>query len=99
MTLCYPKEEFQLPLNPPKPKPAKWATLYIGRGKKDKLSKGDIMGFLSKKGGLNRDEVGRIDVKDHYAFVAILRKKLSHTLNLVRGEKIKGMKTIMEESR
>ncbi|MBR5804229.1 MAG: DEAD/DEAH box helicase [Bacteroidaceae bacterium] len=92
-------EEFQLPLNPPKPKLAKWATLYIGRGKKDKLSKGDIMGFLSKKGGLNRDEVGRIDVKDHYAFVAILRKKLAHTLNLVRGEKIKGLKTIMEESR
>ncbi|MBR4844939.1 MAG: DEAD/DEAH box helicase [Bacteroidaceae bacterium] len=92
-------EEFQLPLNPPKPKPAKWATLYIGRGKKDKLSKGDIMGFLSKKGGLNRDEVGRIDVKEHYAFVAILRKKLTQTLNLVRGEKIKGMKTIMEESR
>ena len=92
-------EEFQLPLNPPKPKPAKWATIYIGRGKKDKLSKGDIMGFLSKKGGLNRDEVGRIDVKEHYAFVAILRKKLTQTLNLVRGEKIKGMKTIMEESR
>ena len=92
-------EEFALPLNPPKPKPARWATIYIGKGKKDKLSKGDIMGFLSKKGGLNRDDVGRIDVKDHYAFVAILRKKLSHTLSLVRGEKIKGMKTLFEEAR
>lgn len=92
-------EEYPLPLNPPKPKPARWATIYIGKGKKDKLSKGDIMGFLSKKGGLNRDDVGRIDVKDHYAFVAILRKKLSHTLSLVRGEKIKGMKTLFEEAR
>jgi len=102
---CVPKyvrdtpEEFPLPANPPKPKPAKWATIYIGKGKKDKLSKGDIMGFLSKKGGLNRDDVGRIDVKDHYAFVAIVRKKLSQTLNLVRGEKIKGMKTLFEEAR
>ena len=92
-------EEYLLPANPPKPKPAKWATIYIGKGKKDKLSKGDIMGFLSKKGGLNRDDVGRIDVKEHYAFVAILRKKLAHTLNLVRGEKIKGMKTLFEEAR
>lgn len=92
-------EEYLLPANPPKPKPAKWATVYIGKGKKDKLSKGDIMGFLSKKGGLNRDDVGRIDVKEHYAFVAILRKKLAHTLNLVRGEKIKGMKTLFEEAR
>ena len=92
-------EEYLLPANPPKPKPAKWATIYIGKGKKGKLSKGDIMGFLSKKGGLNRDDVGRIDVKEHYAFVAILRKKLAHTLNLVRGEKIKGMKTLFEEAR
>lgn len=92
-------EDFPLPTNPPKPKPARWATIYIGKGKKDKLSKGDIMGFLSKKGGLNRDDVGRIDVKDHYAFVAIVRKKLSQTLNLVRGEKIKGMKTLFEEAR
>lgn len=92
-------QEFPLPQNPPKPRPAKWATIYIGKGKKDKLSKGDIMGFLSKKGGLNRDDVGRIDVKDHYAFVAILRKKLAQTLNLVRGEKIKGMKTLFEEAR
>lgn len=96
--VCDTPEEYPLPQNPPKPKPAKWATIYIGKGKKDKLSKGDIMGFLSKKGGLNRDDVGRIDVKDHYAFVAVSRKKLSHTLSLVRGEKIKGMKTVFEES-
>ncbi len=88
-----------LPDNPPKPKPSPWATLYVGKGKKDKISKGDIMGFLSKKGGLNRDDVGRIDVMDHYAFVAVCRRKLVQTLNLVRGEKIKGMKTIFEESR
>lgn len=92
-------EEYLLPANPPQPSPAKWATMYIGKGKKDKLSKGDIMGFLSKKGGLNRDDVGRIDVKEHYAFVAIARKKLSQTLKLVRGEKIKGMKTLFEEAR
>lgn len=92
-------DEFILPQNPPKPRQAKWATIYIGRGKKDKLSKGDIMGFLSKKGGLNRDDVGRIDVKEHYAFVAVSRKKLAHTLNLIRGEKIKGMRTLFEESR
>ena len=88
-----------IPDNLPQPALPKMATIYIGKGKKDKLSKGDIMGFLSKKGGLNRDDVGRIDVKDHYAFVAIVRKKLSQTLNLVRGEKIKGMKTLFEEAR
>lgn len=92
-------ELLSLPEKLPKPKSSSWVTLYIGRGKKDKLSKGDIMGFLSKKGGLNRDDVGRIDVKDHYSFVAVSRRKLTQTLSLVRGEKIKGMKTIFEESK
>ena len=81
---------------PPAPK---MATLYIGKGKKDKISKGDIVGFLCKNGGLKADEIGRIDVKDRYAYVAIRREKLKQTLHLVQGQKIKGIKTIVEEVR
>ena len=76
-----------------------FVTLYIGKGKKDKINKIDIVGFLFKKGNLNKDEVGRIDVKDHYSFAAISRKKAKQTLNLIRGEKIKGVKTIIEEAK
>ena len=74
----------------------KMATLYIGKGKKDKISKGDIVGFLCKNGGLKADDIGRIDVKDRYAYVAIRREKLKQTLHLVQGQKIKGLKTIIE---
>jgi superfamily II DNA/RNA helicase len=83
----------------PAPKPSRWSTLYIGKGKKDKISKGDIMGFLSKKGELSREDIGRIDVKEHYAFVAIRKDKLSRLLKKINGEKIKGVKTIIEEAR
>ena len=79
------------------PSPSRMTTLYIGKGKKDKISKGDIVGFLCKNGGLKADEIGRIDVKDRYAYVAILREKLKQTLHLVQGQKIKGIKTIVEE--
>ena len=72
------------------------ATLYIGKGKKDKLSKGDIVGFFCKNGGLKADDIGRIDIKDRYAYVAIRREKLKQTLHLVQGQKIKGLKTIIE---
>ena len=75
------------------------ATLYIGKGKKDKLSKGDIVGFLCKNGGLKADDIGRIDIKDRYAYVAIRREKLKQTLHLVQGQKIKGLKTIIEPIR
>ena len=98
----YVKEEpdtFELPELTPNPSQPEFVTLYIGKGKKDKVNKIDIVGFLSKKGNLNKDEIGRIDVKDHYAFVAISRKKVKQTLGLIRNEKIKGVKTIIEEAK
>lgn len=73
-----------------------WSSIYIGKGKKDKISKGDIAGFLMKVGGLDKDDVGRIDVRDYHSFVAINRKRTSETLIRLRGQKIKGIKTIFE---
>ena len=75
------------------------ATIYIGKGKKDKLSKGDIVGFLCKTGGLRADEIGRIDVKDRYAYAAIARPRLQQVLRNVQGAKIKGLKTVVEPVR
>ena len=89
-------EVFPQPTEPALPK---MATLYLGKGKKDKISKGDIVGFLCKKGGLTTDEIGRIDVKDRYAYVAIRREKLKQVLQLTQGEKIKGIKTVIEPVR
>lgn len=92
----YTEAEPQFTQQPPLPR---MATLYIGKGKKDKLSKGDIVGFLCKKGGLEAGDIGRIDVKDRYTYAAICREKLKQTLHLVQGQKIKGIKTIVEEVR
>lgn len=82
-----------------KPLPPVFTTLYIGRGKREKLSKGDVLGFLCKKGGLKNDEIGRIDISAHHAYVAVARKKVKALLRQVSGEKIKGMKTLVEEIR
>lgn len=92
-------EEFLLPEVTPKPSLPEFVTLYIGKGKKDKINKIDIVGFLFKKGNLNKDEIGRIDVKDHYSFAAVSRKKIKQTLNLIQNEKIKGVKTLIEEAK
>lgn len=89
-------EQFEPTANSQEPKAPKNTTLYIGKGKKDKISKGDIVGFLCKNGGLKADEIGRIDVKDRYAYVAIQRERLKEVLNAVQGQKIKGIKTIIE---
>ena len=89
---------FTLPEQVPAPIESEWATLYIGKGKKDKLSVMDIVGFLHKIGQLKKDELGKINVKDHFAFVAVKKKKVNQLLKLVQNEKIKGMKTIIQEA-
>lgn len=89
-------EEYVLPEKTPQPSLPEFVTLYIGKGKKDKINKIDIVGFLFKKGGLNKEDVGRVDVKDHFAFAAISRKKFKQTLKLIQGEKIKGVKALIE---
>ena len=79
---------------PPKPL---WGTLYIGKGKKDKLNKVDIVGFLMQKGLLNKDEIGLIEVKDFFSYVAVKRSKIKELLRIIRDEKIKNKKTVIEE--
>lgn len=77
----------------PAPAQPEWVTIYIGKGKKDKLSKGDIAGFLIKNGGLEKDDVGIIDVKEYHAFVAVKANKGRQLLKTIEGLKIKNMKT------
>ena len=89
-------EDYVLPERASRPEPPQWTTLYIGRGKKDKINKVDVAGFLYKKGGLTRDDVGTIDVHDYYAYVSVSRSKVRQVLSFISGEKIKGMKTRIE---
>ncbi len=92
-------ETYEIPADLPAPAKPRMATLYIGKGKKDKISKGDIVGYLCKIGQLQSSEIGKIDVKDRYAYVAVSRPKVKQVLKLTQGQKIKGIKTILEEVR
>lgn len=87
-------ETLSLPRHLPSPAKPQWVTLYIGKGRKDKINKVDIVGFLSKVGGLRREELGRVDVLPGWAFAAVARRVAGDLLARVRGQKIKGIKTI-----
>ena len=86
---------FDLPEKPKRPTPPQWETIYIGKGKKDKISKADIAGLFYKKGNLSKDDIGLIDVQDRYCYVAVRRSKVKQLLSLVDGEKIQGVNTII----
>jgi hypothetical protein len=59
----------------------------------------DVLGFVCKIGGLTRDDVGRIDVKEHQSFVAVKRSLMSQALERMKGQKIKGIKTLFIEAK
>lgn len=65
------------------------STLYFNVGKKDKISRGDIVGFLCQKGGLEASEIGRIDIKDHCAYIAVPADKARATAQALAPYKIK----------
>ena len=78
------------------PEKPKWSTLFIAAGKKDKVNKIDIVGFLGQKGQLKKEDIGLIEVKDFYSFVAIKKIKVSEVLQLIKNEKIKNKKVKIE---
>jgi len=69
-----------------------WETLYISGGRKDKISKGDIAGLFFKQGGLKRDELGIIELKQDCSFVAVPKNKSKKLINLLNNKKIKNRK-------
>ncbi|MDH6303763.1 superfamily II DNA/RNA helicase [Parabacteroides sp. PF5-5] len=85
-------EEFFLPEKAKQPLRSEWVTLTINRGKRDKLSKKDVVGFLFQKGGLTKDELGVVEVKESCSYAAVKRDKLPDLLKHIRDEKIKNMK-------
>jgi superfamily II DNA/RNA helicase len=89
-------EKITLPEEDTIPEKPKWATLFISAGKKDKINKVDIVGFLTNKGQLKKEDIGLIEVKDFFSFAAIRKVKMNHLLHLIKDQKIKNKKVRME---
>ena len=89
-------EVFELPNTHALPAPPAWVTLYISGGKKDKLSKTDIVGFLSKKAELQKEDLGKIELLDHMSFVAVKKEQVARVLKKIQGEKMKGARYKIE---
>ena len=68
------------------------ATLYLNAGKKEKISRGDIVGYLIQKGGLTKEQVGKIVVNDHSAIVAVPRQMASQLVEILAPYKLKNTK-------
>ncbi len=69
-----------------------WDTLHITGGRKDKISKGDIAGLFFKQGGITKEQLGIIELKQQDAFIAVhktVSNQLIQKLNNTRLKKAK----------
>lgn len=74
------------------PEKSFWKTLFVSGGRKDKISKGDIAGFFFKKGGLEKNELGIIELKQDCCFVAVAAKRVEELIEKLNNTKLKKRK-------
>jgi superfamily II DNA/RNA helicase len=73
-------------------KPQFWETLFISGGRKDKISKGDIAGLFFKQGMITKDQLGYIELKQDYAFIAVPKAIASELINKLNNTRLKKKK-------
>ncbi len=70
---------------------AAMVTFMIGGGRKEKLRPGDILGALTgEAGGLDSSQIGKIEIHDHFSYVAVAAGISRTALQRLQEGKIKG---------
>jgi ATP-independent RNA helicase DbpA len=72
------------------PVQATLTTLLIDGGKKQKLRPGDILGALTCKNGISGKQVGKIQIFDQWAYVAVDQNVVKTALNTLNQGRLKG---------
>lgn len=60
----------------------RWMKVHISRGKKDKIRKGDVVGFLTQTGEMEADQIGTITIFDTYTLVDLSSLALDKMIGL-----------------
>lgn len=81
------------------PQKPQFQTIYISGGKKNKLNRGDIVGFFLQVGKLNKEDLGLIEVKDFISFAAVKSSMVNKLLSNIKDQKMKGKKYKIEVAR
>lgn len=69
---------------------ARWIKVHLSRGKRDKVRKADVAGFLIHEGGVAMEDIGTITIYETYAIVDLPEKVLLALQEIESSLKIKG---------
>ena len=67
-------------------------TLCLNLGRKDKIRPGDVLGALTKDAGLEGSSIGKININQLYAYVAISKDQIDKAFRYFQHGKLKGLK-------
>ncbi|WNJ21383.1 DEAD/DEAH box helicase [Pontibacter sp. G13] len=68
----------------------KWTKYLLNKGKREKIRKGDVVGFLVNQAGLDADEIGTITIYETYTTVDMPEKGFQNLQSMPEPWKIKG---------
>lgn len=74
----------------------KMIRLFVGLGRNEKISKGDILGAIANETGINGKNIGSIEVFDKFSFVEIREQDVQMVMRVMGKRKIKGKHPNME---
>ena len=67
-----------------------YAKLYINGGTKDRITPNDLVGAIANEGGISRDQIGKVDLRETHALVEIAADVAGKVARAITGVTVKG---------
>ena len=79
--------------------PAGWSRLFVSVGRKDRASAKDLVGALIKAAGLQKGQIGKIDVRDTFSLVDVAPPVMDQAVQRLSGVAIRGRRVTARPDR
>src|SRR6266566_3152805 len=79
--------------------PAGWSRLFVSIGRKDRASAKDLVGALIKEAGLQKGQIGKIDVRDTFSLVDVAPPVMDQAVQRLSGVAIRGRRVTARPDR
>ena len=81
------------------PQQTGWSKLFVTVGRKDNASAKDLVGALIKEAGLQKGQIGKIDVRDSFSLVDIAAPAIEQAVQRLSGVTIRGRRVTARPDR
>ena len=81
------------------PEQTGWSKLFVTVGRKDNASAKDLVGALIKEAGLQKGQIGKIDVRDSFSLVDIAAPAIEQAVQRLSGVTIRGRRVTARPDR